>query len=113
MINGEISIGMAAFLIIIVGLLFRQTGNHADKKHEEANYVREMYKKNGAMEVWTEKQTKNTQHFIISLDDGRYGDWVVLVFDNEDIVEKSVFIPKDGNYEPLGKWLKSKAIRIR
>lgn len=95
-------------LVSFVGILVHRTGNHADK-HPNSNKIRSAFEKNGSIGVW--KEDNNTFHHLIDMEDGTYSDYVIFQ-DGETSFEKTVFTPKDGKYENVLKYLKSKGKRI-
>ncbi len=109
---------MVWWTIIIIGTLFvsffgmiiNVLTKHANK-HPEAQSVRDAFYKNGYIEIWQEKIDRRTFHYIVKMDDGTYGDWVVLQ-DNGSNIEKTVMLPKHGNLNAIRNWLKPKATKI-
>lgn len=104
-----IIITVTAF-VSFFGLIINVLGKHANK-HPESQSVREAFYKNGHVEIWQEKKDKRTFHYIVKMDNGQYGDWIV-VQENGVNIEKTVLIPKKGTLNSIHDWLKSKANRI-
>lgn len=110
---------MIWWTIIILGTIFVSffgtviytLSNHANNKHKEAQTVRDAFNKNGAFQIWQENLDKTTFHYIVQMDDGTFGDWIVRNEKGTNY-EKSVFIPKGGSLESILKWLKLKAKKI-
>lgn len=104
-------------IIIIVTLFVSFFGtviytlNKHSNKHLEAQKVRETFNKNGAYQIWQENIDKTTFHYIIQMDDGTFGDWIVRNSKGTNY-EKTVFIPKDGSLKSIHVWLKLKAKKI-
>ena len=98
------------FLIFICffGFSINKSSDHADKKHEEAERVRNAYFKNGAVEMW--KQNSDTFHLICELSPGEFGDWIITRGKNHKMFEKTVFIPKTGKLLDIHNWLSKKSI---
>lgn len=103
------------FAVIIIFICFFaiiKNGNHADIYHpKDAKFVREAYQKNGFVRCYVEPD-KITRHLIVELDDGRYGDLMIIKDVNGNNIEKNAFVPKDGSFEEIMKWLKRKNVKI-
>lgn len=103
-------LGVFFIFISFVGIIIHTTTKHANK-HPEAEQVRKAFRKNGAFQIWQEKVDKKTFHYVVELENGIYGDWVVSC-ENGTNYEKTVFVPKDGKLSSIENWLKSKADKL-
>ena len=91
--------------VSFIGMFVNMNGRHASK-HEESEKVRRAFYKNGSYQVWQEIINKNTFHHIVDMDNGTFGDYIVIMESNGTMTEKTVFIPKGGNYKAIISWLK-------
>lgn len=103
-------ITLSTVFISFVGLIIHTTTKHANK-HPEAEQVRKAFRQNGAVQIWQEKEDKTTFHYVVEIENGRYGDWIVRC-ENGTNYEKTVFIPKDGKLSSIEKWLTPKSNKL-
>lgn len=94
---------IAANQFVVDGILV-DNANHADLVHgDEAAQVRNACQSNGHYQIWMEPDHK-TFHRLCQLPDGRWGDWIVAVRGALK-EERTAFIPKDGSWGAVIKWL--------
>jgi hypothetical protein len=75
--------------------------------HGEAQAIRDTCNNNGVYQVWVEPD-KITFHLLCKLEQsGKIGDRIVKIADGEKS-EKTAFIPKDGTWNKVIKWLENK-----
>ena len=88
-----------------------QTGDHADRKHPEAEYVRKTCKERGVWQVWRERADRNTFHLLCMDDRGRLMDWIITV-EGRRFIEKTAFAPGGGVMKKVLDYVAGKATRF-
>ena len=75
--------------------------------HNESQAIRDACNNSGVYQVWIEPD-KETFHLLCKLENsGKIGDRIVKIANGEKN-EKSAFIPKDGSFAKVIKWLQNK-----
>jgi hypothetical protein len=84
---------------------------HAEKQgHTEADLIRSTCRKNPErIQIFRErKPNENTFHLLCQMDNGLWGDWIVIVDHEGKKFEKTAFIPQDGSWKEVDHWLTRK-----
>jgi len=77
---------------------------HALAGHAEATEIQECLRAKGPHQLWREKSTKNW-YALCQLNDGRWG---MMVCTPDGSVSKTAYVPKDGTWNSVLKYLISK-----
>lgn len=109
--NIRLVIVLLAVLLSIISFIYSyaalqvQVQSHALENHDtsEVTAIRNCINKSGPIMTFREPD-KRTFHLLCQLPDGKIGDQVV-VKDGNKLVEKSSFIPKNGNWKDILNWL--------
>ena len=88
------------------------TGDHADKKHPEAPYVRKTCRERGVYQVYRETYDRDTFHLLCMDENGKLVDWIIRVVGNR-FIEKTAFAPYGGTMAKVIKYAASKGTRFK